>query len=117
MPGATEVDTQICYHAVVTTKSVLHLQEAAAHSQIIYSELLRNVTRQGDAEVIGVALFTQTLETLHVFPGDSSCEFADEPHATEDRGREVAAYVSRVQTRADDAREQALEATEPLPLT
>ena len=24
MPGAAELDTQICYHAVVTTKSVLH---------------------------------------------------------------------------------------------
>ena len=117
MLGGAELDTHICYHAVVTTKAVLHLQEAAALAKIIYRELFRNVTSQGDAKVIGMALFAQALETLHVFPGDSSCEFADEPHTAEDRGREVAAFVGRVHASADDAREQTLEATEPLPLT
>ena len=117
VPGSAELDLHICYHAVVTTKSIFHLQEAAALSKIIYRELFRNVTSQGDAKVIGMALFTQTLEALHVFPGDSSCEFANEPHTAEDRGREVAAYIGRVHASADDAREEALEATEPLPLT
>ena len=117
MLGGAEGYHHISYHAVVTTKSIFHLQEAAALSKIIYRELFRNVTSQGDAKVIGMALFTQTLEALHVFPGDSSCEFANEPHTAEDRGREVAASIGRVHASADDAREEALEATEPLPLT
>jgi|TARA_B100001175_G_scaffold239839_1_gene206150 hypothetical protein len=72
MLGLAEVDIHVFYKTVVITKAVLHLQEAAALSSIIYREHLRDERTQ-DAKVIGMALFAQGLEARQAIPGNAAC--------------------------------------------